>query len=190
MNTFSNFIKMLHLIKMDFNRYTGLWWNPLYLIIKMFFNPGMIFSVIYRIERYFIYESNIFFKVVGYLLYPLYFLITYYWLSYSIPVSVKIGGGLFLHNREIVMTENIEIGKYFDCMGQVTIGRNFNSSKNKIVIGDNVFLGAGAKIIAKEILNIASGVNVGANAVVTNSLEKKNGVYVGIPAKFIKYRHI
>jgi serine acetyltransferase len=185
MGTIKNFYIMLFNIKMDLNRYTGQWWNPIIVIPKMFVNPGMLFSVLYRFERYLIYESNPIFLVVGYILYPIYFLITYYFLSYHIGPSVKIGGGLYLHNREVVMTENVIIGKYFDCMGQTTIGRNLNSSKNRIEIGDYVFLGVGAKIIAKEELIIASHVKIGANAVVTKSLEKENGTYVGIPARLI-----
>jgi serine acetyltransferase len=188
MNTIINFYRMLLLIKMDFNRYTGYWWNPIVLIAKMFKHPGMTFSVLYRVERYLLYESNIVFKLVGYLLYPIYFFITYYILSYHIEPQVKIGGGLYLHNRDIVMTENISIGKYFNCMGQTTIGLNQNAKNPKIKIGDDVTLGVGAKIIAKERLVISSGIVIGANAVVTRSLDKENGIYVGLPARFLKNR--
>lgn len=177
---------MLRLLKMDLNRYTGYWWNPIILLAKMFVHPGMLFSVFYRFERYLLYESNFLFRLLGYLLYPFYFFVTYYILSYHIEPQVKIGGGLFLHNREIVMTENVTIGKYFNCMGLTTIGRNLNEKHTEIVIGDDVTLGVGAKVIAKGKLAIASGVVIGANAVVTKSLEKENGVYVGIPARFLK----
>lgn len=179
---------MLHLLKMDVNRYTGYWWNPFVVLTKMYVHPGILFSIIYRFERYLLYESNVIFKLLGYFFYPLYFFITYYVLSYNIKPQVKIGGGLLLHNKDIVMTENVEIGKYFNCMGQTTIGRNFNSEHIDIKIGDDVTLGVGAKIIAKGKLVIASGIVIGANAVVTKSLVKKYGVYVGLPARFLKKR--
>lgn len=186
MKSVKNFYRMLRLLKMDLNRYTGQWWNPIILVAKMFIHPGMQFSILYRFERYLLYESNVIFKFVGYIFYPFYFLVTYYFLSYHIEPKVKIGGGLFLHNKGIVMTENVRIGKYFNCMGQTTIGKNLNAPYVHVVIGDNVTLGAGAKIIAKGELVIASGVSIGANAVVTKSLEKENGVYVGIPARYLK----
>jgi serine acetyltransferase len=171
---------------MDFNRYTGQWWNPVILIWKMFTNPGMIFSVFYRFERYFLYESNLLFKLIGVIFYPVYFIITYYILSYHIEPKVKIGGGFMLHNRDIIMTENVTIGKNFTCMGHVTIGRNFNSEKVSIKIKDNVLLGTGTKIIASGDFLIEEGIVIGANGVVTKSLTKKMGVYAGVPVKLIK----
>jgi serine acetyltransferase len=163
-------------------------WNPVIVLAKMLVHPGMTFSILYRFERYLLYESNILFKIMGFLCYPLYFFITYYILSYHIEPVVVIDGGLFLHNRDIVMTEQVTIGKYFNCMGQTTIGRNIHSNNVHIFIGDNVTLGVGAKIIASGKLEVASGVEIGANAVVTKALERENGVYVGIPARFLKKR--
>lgn len=58
-------------------------------------------------------------------------------------------------------------------------------SKKGIVIEDNVWLGAGVKVL--DGVKISFGSVVGANAVVTKSTER-NGVYVGIPAKKIKSR--
>lgn len=58
-------------------------------------------------------------------------------------------------------------------------------SKKGIVIEDNVWLGAGVKVL--DGVKISFGSVIGANAVVTKSTER-NGVYVGIPAKKIKSR--
>ena len=58
-------------------------------------------------------------------------------------------------------------------------------SKKGIVIEDNVWLGAGVKVL--DGVKISFGSVVGANAVVTKSTDR-NGVYVGIPAKKIKNR--
>jgi serine O-acetyltransferase len=70
-------------------------------------------------------------------------------------------------------------------MGQVTIGKNFHDETH-IEIGNNVFVGTGAKIIGSGKLRIASGVVIGANGVVTKDLSKENGVYVGVPVKYLK----
>ena len=177
---------MLRLLKMDINRYTGNWWNPFVVIFLMFFrHPGILFSCMYRLERYLLYESNVFFKIIGYIFYPIYFLITYYILSYHILPETIIDGGLLLHNRDIVMTEKVQIGKYFTCMGQTTIGKNFDTHPEKIVIGNYVRLGVGAKIIASGTLTISPHTTIGANAVVTKSIIQP-GVYVGIPAIKVK----
>jgi serine O-acetyltransferase len=131
------------------------------------------------------YESNMIFKILGYILYPLYFFVTYYFLSYNIDPKVEIKGGLYVHNRDIVITDLCKIGKNFSIMGQTTIGLGLKSFGN-IVIGDNVMVGVGAKIIASRDINIADDVIIGANAVVVKSLLVKNSVYGGIPAVFIK----
>ena len=59
-------------------------------------------------------------------------------------------------------------------------------AKKKIVVqfwGDNVFIGAGAKVIGG--VKIGSDVKIGANAVVTKDLPD-GATAVGIPAKVIK----
>jgi len=165
---------MRYKISQDFKKYTGGNTSLIILLIKIFHNPGMIFSILYRIERYFLYSSLLIFRFIGYIFYPLYFLITYYILDYHIEPIVNIDSGLFLHNRGIVITDN------------VTIGKNFNSKEVNILIGDNVKVGTGAKIIASGTLKIADGIIIGANAVVTKSLFKKDCVYVGVPARLIK----
>ncbi|WP_446785264.1 acyltransferase [Macellibacteroides fermentans] len=58
-------------------------------------------------------------------------------------------------------------------------------SKKGIIIEDDVWLGAGVKVLDGVV--IKKGCVFGANSVVTKSTEK-NGIYVGIPAKLIKYR--
>ena len=57
--------------------------------------------------------------------------------------------------------------------------------KDKIIIGDDVWIGAGSVILAG--IKIAKGCVIGAGSVVTKDT-KEYGVYVGVPAKFLKYR--
>ncbi len=175
----------LALLRQDLKRYDSLK-NPFVVLMKSFHNPGMIFSIIYRSERYLLYESNKLFKILGILVYPLYFLITYYIFNYHIEPIVKIMGGMFLHNFDIVITDNTEIGSNFSCMGGVTLGTNFNKEA-KIVVGNNVSIGTGAKIIASGDLIIADNITIGANAVVTKSLTVVGATYIGIPARLISH---
>lgn len=58
-----------------------------------------------------------------------------------------------------------------------------------IIIGDDVWLGDGVKVISgSRPIKIAKGVIVGAGSIVTKSLDIENGIYVGVPAKFLKSR--
>ena len=185
MKTFYN---CLNNIKLDFNEYMDGSKGPIIFCIKFFHNPGMLFSILYRTERYFIYESNfLLLNLIGYILYPFYFVITYFILSYHIEPRANIMGGLFLHNRDIVITNDVEIGKNFYIMGQTTIGTGFDES-GKITIGNNVRVGAGAKIISTKGLTIADNVDIGANAVVCKSILEANSIHGGIPSKLIRFK--
>src|SRR5689334_19427598 len=126
-----SFLDTLDSIHKDFLKYT-LSSNPAIVIAKMFHNPGMQFSIIYRIERYFLYESNFIFRLFGLFMYPFYFFYSYYILSFHIEPLVRIGKGLFMHNRDIVITDLTVIGKNFSIMGQTTIGTDFNAKNVKI----------------------------------------------------------
>lgn len=182
----SKFRLMLTNLNMDFQRYLLGTRNPLKVLMKVFHNPGMIFSIFYRLERYFLIESNIIFRFIGIIFYPFYFFVTYYVLSYHIEPFVEIDGGLFLHNRDIVITDLTKIGKNFSIMGQTTIGTNFNVEGVQIIIGDNVQVGVGAKIIASGKLIIADNVTIGANSVVVKNVCETGAICAGIPAKIIK----
>jgi serine O-acetyltransferase len=61
----------------------------------------------------------------------------------------------------------------------VTIGAERNESP---ILGDNIFIGSGAKIIGG--ITLGSRVKVGANAVVTKSLPD-DVTAVGIPARIV-----
>lgn len=82
--------------------------------------------------------------------------------------------GIFIH-------PSVKVGENVTIYQQVTIGENGFGSESA-VIGDNVVIGAGAKIIGP--VNIGDDVIIGANAVVTKDIPK-NQVVGGIPAKFL-----
>jgi acetyltransferase-like isoleucine patch superfamily enzyme len=58
-------------------------------------------------------------------------------------------------------------------------------TKLGVVIEDDVWIGAGAKIL--DGVTLRKGSVIGAGAVVTKSTESY-GVYAGVPAKLIKFR--
>lgn len=73
------------------------------------------------------------------------------------------------------------IGANVTIMHQVTIGtRDIDESA---VIGDDVFIGAGAKILGK--IKIGNGAKIGANAVVIKDVPA-NATVVGVPGRIIE----
>ncbi len=96
----------------------------------------------------------------------------------------KIGAGLRLpHKGSIVIHPAAVIGKNCEIMQGVTIGNNILKDRNKVaVIGDEVMICAGAKIIGE--ITVQNHVVIGANAVVNKDVE--TGVIVaGVPAKVV-----
>lgn len=94
--------------------------------------------------------------------------------------SDNIGSGLFLQHGFSTIISAESIGENFSVAQQVTIGYN---TKGCPIIGNNVSIGAGAKVIGK--VTIDDNVKVGANAVVVKNVPK-NCVVVGVPAYIVK----
>lgn len=99
--------------------------------------------------------------------------------GFSMPFSVELGKnvcfkhglfGIFI-SSEAVIKNNVII------MHQVTIGSNYTSNKPIMApyIGDDVFIGPGAKIIGD--VKIAAGSKVGANALIVNQ-DCEQGIYI------------
>lgn len=87
----------------------------------------------------------------------------------SISIDAKIASPLILPHgvSGIFLTRSAEIGKNVVIFQQVTIGANTikgSKSYGAPVIGDNVYVGAGAKIIGSA--HVSNNCRIGANAVV------------------------
>ena len=104
-------------------------------------------------------------------------------LGFTIPPNVFGPGLAIVHYGTLVVSEGAKIGKNCRIHEGVTIGATNGSSK-AANIGDNVFIGTGAKIIGE--VTISSNVAIAANAVVVKDIICENGCTVGgIPAKVI-----
>lgn len=102
-------------------------------------------------------------------------------LGFDIPCNV-FGPGLRInHNGYIVVNQNARVGDWCDIHQGVNIGQNIDSGAP--VIGNNVWIGPGAKIFGK--IEIADGCAIGANAVVNNSFTSPFSTIGGVPAKLI-----
>lgn len=181
-------IEVIRLIISDWKRYLALHkkMNPLLFLVVLFHNPGMHFSVLYRIERYLLIHSWLPLKILGAVLYPFYFIITYYILDIDISPRVQIGKGMYVHNRGIIFTDQVRAGKNLTLIGPLTFGTRgvglYDDARGPI-LGNNVTVYAGARLIGP--IKIGNNVFVGANAVVIDDFGA-NCIVGGIPAKILK----
>ncbi len=142
--------------------------------LRAFLSDGSTAQVLYRVMRFcqthhlkplamIVYRLNAFFGHV------------------VIGRGAEIGPGfVILHSFGIVINSEVRAGTGLVIEHGVTIGAEKGRSP---VLGDHVFIGAGAKIIGG--VTVGSHVKIGANAVVTKDLPS-GATAVGIPAKVIK----
>jgi serine O-acetyltransferase len=89
-------------------------------------------------------------------------------------------GFVLIHSLGVVINGTVRGGTGVKIEHQVTIGAEKRQSP---VLGDGVFIGAGAKIIGP--VTVGEGARVGANAVVVADVPRFSTV-VGIPAKVVR----
>lgn len=103
----------------------------------------------------------------------------------EIHPAAQIGGGLFIdHGMGVVIGETSVVGKNVTLYQGVTLGGTGKErGKRHPNIGDNVVVGAGAKVLG----NITVGENsyIGANAVVLTDVPS-NATVVGVPGHITK----
>jgi len=102
------------------------------------------------------------------------------------PAAV-IGKGFFIdHGMGVVIGETTIIGDNVTLFQGVTLGgTGKQSGKRHPTIGDNVVIGAGAKILGNIV--IGHNVKIGANSVVLRNVPDDSTV-VGIPGRIVRQR--
>ncbi|ELA59274.1 TPA: serine acetyltransferase [Enterococcus faecium] len=103
-------------------------------------------------------------------------------LGFSIPLNVFDAGLSIAHFGTIVVNGNARVGKNCRIQECVTIGAT-NGSERAPTLGNNIFIGSGARIIGG--IEIADDIAIGANAVVTKSFLEPSITIAGVPAKKI-----
>ncbi|MGG7078286.1 serine O-acetyltransferase EpsC [Clostridium sardiniense] len=103
----------------------------------------------------------------------------------EIHPGAKIGRGLFIdHGMGVVIGETAEVGNDVTIYHGVTLGgTGKDKGKRHPTIGNNVIIGAGAKVLGP--ITIEDNVKIGANSVVLKDV-LINSTAVGIPAKVLK----
>ena len=103
-------------------------------------------------------------------------------LGYSIPLNVFDSGLSIAHRGTIVINGNAKIGKNCRIQECTTIGAT-NGSVEAPVLGNNIFIGSGARIIGS--IELADDIAIGANALVCNSFLEPGITIAGVPEKKI-----
>lgn len=104
----------------------------------------------------------------------------------EIHPGATIGKNLFIdHGMGVVIGETCVIGDNVTLFHDVTLGgTGKEKGKRHPTIGNNVFIGSGAKILGN--ITIGNNVKIGANSVILESIPD-NVTVVGIPGKIIKH---
>lgn len=131
----------------------------------------------YRIERWFYLHNLILFAKI--IRGGIFFLFNSF-----IPYTCEIGNGTTFGYKGmgVVIHSRAVIGRDCTIAQQVTIGGR-SGIYEVPVIGDNVYLGAGCKVLGN--VKIGNNSIVGANAVVLHDVPD-NAVVAGIPARIIR----
>lgn len=102
-------------------------------------------------------------------------------LGFTIPCNVCGPGLSIAHIGTIVLNESVRIGKNCRIHVCVNIGAAAGRPDESPIIGDNVYIGPGAKLYGA--IQIASDIAIGANAVVNKSFITPGISIAGVPAR-------
>ncbi len=97
----------------------------------------------------------------------------------SIPVNVCGPGLSIAHFGSIYVNGKSKIGKNLRIQSGVTIGGSYSTPGKFPILGDNVYIGTGAKVIGG--VTIADDVAIGANAVVVKDILEPGTSHAGVP---------
>jgi len=146
-------------------------------------------TVFYRFRRMMRFIKtpliSIVFRIINFLL----FKFTEFFLGVTIRSETEIGPGLYIGHAGIIRIHpKVKAGKNLSIGQLVTIGELGPGHGDKVpTIGDNVYIGVGAKVLGE--IKIGNNVKIGANAVVVKDVPD-NATVVGVPAKVVKIKEV
>jgi serine O-acetyltransferase len=105
----------------------------------------------------------------------------------DLGAGALLGSGVTLghHGLGVVVHDNVVLGARVHLWHNVTLAvRAKPGSEHRIVVGDDVMIGAGATVITPRLgsVHIGAGARIGAGAVVTSDVAPGTTV-VGVPAR-------
>lgn len=107
-----------------------------------------------------------------------------YKLGYQIPINVFDKGLTIFHWGSIIINSNAKIGRNCMLQPQITIGQKKEGEAP--IIGDNCYIGSGARIIGR--ISIGDNVTIAPNAIITKDMP--SNCVVGGVNQIIKMKNI
>jgi serine O-acetyltransferase len=152
--------------------------TPLGFLEVIFLYPGLHAVFVHRITHLF-YRLNI--PFIPRMFSQIMRLLT----GIEIHPGAKIGPGFFIdHGMGVVIGETAELGQNVTLYQGVTLGgTGTERGKRHPTLGDNVVVGAGAKVLGN--IKLGNNVKVGAGSVVIRSVPD-NCTVVGVPAEIVR----
>ncbi len=149
----------------------------------LFFEQAIWGTVFYRISRS-LFLCNvpivkIFFRLIGFFVYKFNEAV----FGVGIRPGAAIGPGLYIgHTGLVMINEEAKAGKNLSIGSDLLIGLRGGGHLGAPTLGDNVVVGAGAKILGK--ISVGDNVKIGANSLVVQNVPS-NVTVLGVPAKII-----
>lgn len=176
-------LQSLSLFKADVNRRLCLEGKPInaFTVAGVIYKRGVVSVLIYRIKRYLYLKDIKLLKVLIWLLrHP-----EFHYCHNELDPRAEIGaglvisdfGGLALSYANIIGDNCTFMGKATPTLGAM---EGVDIEYDRIRIGDHCVIGHNVKII--NAINIASGAQITANAVLLNSINKVGSLVGGFPA--------
>jgi serine O-acetyltransferase len=150
--------------------------------VRVFAEPGTIAVVVYRYGHW---VRSLRFPVVKQLLLLPYLLgkvAVVLGFGIYIPSSFRCGKGFAIHNFSGIFIPPTVAGDNFIVFQNVTVGHLRGQGGKPPRIGNNVFLGAGAKVMGD--IRVGDNVVVGANSLVISDVPD-NCTVIGVPARIV-----
>ena len=169
-------------LKADFRRYKTLESNLFYVI----FEQGLWAVGIYRFGRWVrtvkVPIVSHVLKIIAFLLFKLTEVVT----GISLPASAEIGKGFYVgHFGTIILHSDVKMGENCSIGPGVVIGTRGEGKKGVPAIGNNVYIGVGAKVLGD--ITVGHNARIGANAVVLMNVPQ-DATAAGIPARIVSVR--
>ncbi len=153
--------------------------------IKAYFFPDYIWmfqKTLRKLEYLKNTNKNLFDKVIYFFVLRKFYKLSYK-LGFTIPVNVFGPGLSIAHYGTIIINTRTKVGANCRIHAGVNMGTEAGFADRAPAIGDNVYIGPGAKLFGP--ITIPDNTAIGANAVVNKSFETERTVLGGIPAKVI-----
>jgi serine O-acetyltransferase len=150
-------------------------------VLQVLLTDGTSAVVLYRLAKFF---QKIGLGVIGWFLLEINKLLH----GCVIGRSVEFGKGFVLmHPIGVIINGAVKGGEKVVIESGVVIGASRNGLPVQVpVLGNNIFIGAGAKVLGR--IHVGNNVKIGANAVVVKDVPD-NVTVAGIPARIISQHH-